>query len=946
VSDWVKKHTTYKDKATNLSPQKCLSDYLNIWKVRFDFTRIHEGDFLSEMRNDPEVVVAQYNHLLKRRSKVPDDPFFSMQWQWLNEGTPGLADADIDADDAWQISTGGVSALGDTIVVALIDNGVDYMHPDLAGNIWFNRNEIPGNGIDDDENGFVDDYRGWNVNLSNDNIEPELFGGGVQDAHGTEILGVMAASGNNATGVAGVNWNLKVMNVTLDLSLEEASMIESYSYILAQRKLYNETDGARGAYVVATNLSYGDEDLLTDDAPIWCSFYDSLGAQGILNCAATANQELDIDSIQDVPTSCPSDFLISVTASDDQDVRSFAAFGKNDIDLAAPGDRIFTTYIPDYNFSTGTSYASPMVTGVIALLYSSPCADLASLSKSDPAAAALQARSYILETVDQVPALADDVATGGRLNAFNALNQTLQNCSSCIAPFDINISEENGETTVSWNESDSVDIVELRYRLLGDTIWNMLDTAVSPHLLGALGNCNTYELELSALCQDSSIATSPTIVFSSEICCSGTSSLFVDSRTEESAVINWDTVEGSLGYNIRYSSTDTIIWLELSGAEPSIELDSLLSCSEYVIQVQVQCDTGLTAYSDTLLFMTMGCGACLDSVYCPVIVEGISEEYIDSFALHTLMNASGQDGGYGDYTGAQSTQLKQGSRYGMEIFPGFEGDQFDEHYWTWIDFDQDGNFDNDEELVYSSDTAVAGAVSTVIQIPEDAPLGLTRMRVLMLFEPTQDTIFGCNTIVDFGEVEDYCVEIIFDSLLCPPTPMIDTLAVGAESIDITWTRVDSAIGYTIRYRKAGDEEWEEISDTSIVYTIEGLEECNTYEIQVQSVCAFDTSGYTDTLVVPTFCSTSNRDLAHGAKVNIYPNPFHSGFTMDFEGLTPGDGIVELYQFNGQKVFSQRRSFAGVRQTVEVDNLQNLPPGIYMVAVSRGPQRVVRKLLKQ
>ncbi|MDH3247113.1 MAG: hypothetical protein OEM26_20995, partial [Saprospiraceae bacterium] len=83
VSDWVKKHTTYKDKATNLSPQKCLSDYLNIWKLRFDFTRIHEGHFLSELRNDPEVVVAQYNHLLKRRSKVPDDPFFSMQWQWL-----------------------------------------------------------------------------------------------------------------------------------------------------------------------------------------------------------------------------------------------------------------------------------------------------------------------------------------------------------------------------------------------------------------------------------------------------------------------------------------------------------------------------------------------------------------------------------------------------------------------------------------------------------------------------------------------------------------------------------------------------------------------------------------------------------------------------------------------------------------------------------------------
>ncbi|MDH3651820.1 MAG: S8 family serine peptidase, partial [Saprospiraceae bacterium] len=237
---WIKKHQTFDQRNTRIAAPKCLSTHLNIWSISYDFTSIHEDRFLTHLKADPEVVVVQFNHLLKRRNKVPDDPLFDMQWHWLNNGSQGIEDADIDAVEAWNLTTGGISALGDTIVVALIDNGVDYMHPDLASNIWFNHLEVPGNGIDDDENGFIDDYRGWNVNLGNDNIEPELFAGGAMDTHGTGILGVMAANGNNKIGVAGINWNLKVMNVTLDLSLDEASMIESYAYILAQRKLYNE----------------------------------------------------------------------------------------------------------------------------------------------------------------------------------------------------------------------------------------------------------------------------------------------------------------------------------------------------------------------------------------------------------------------------------------------------------------------------------------------------------------------------------------------------------------------------------------------------------------------------------------------------------------------------------------------------------------------------------
>ncbi|NND33548.1 MAG: S8 family serine peptidase, partial [Saprospiraceae bacterium] len=286
-SSVIKKYATFQSKPTALKLGRCLSDQMNIWKATFDYLTIDDNLFMQALLEDPQIVVAQRNHFLKRRSIEPNDPLFSDQWQWINMGERGIADADVDAEEAWSLATGGVTRLGDTIVVAVIDVGVDYMHEDLADNIWVNHAEIPGNRIDDDENGYVDDVRGWNVLLENDDITPELFAGGVPQTHGTEILGMVGAVGNNGIGLVGINWNVKLMNVFFNTDLNEADMIAAYGYILAQRQIYNETNGEKGAFVVASNLSYGDEDLSPEDSPIWCAVYDSLGQQGIISCTAT-----------------------------------------------------------------------------------------------------------------------------------------------------------------------------------------------------------------------------------------------------------------------------------------------------------------------------------------------------------------------------------------------------------------------------------------------------------------------------------------------------------------------------------------------------------------------------------------------------------------------------------------------------------------------------------
>jgi subtilisin family serine protease len=134
-----------------------------------------------------------------RANVLPNDPMFSELWGMRNTGqTGGVSDADIDADEAWELSTGSRS-----VVVGVLDTGVDYSHPDLAANMWTNSAETPDNGIDDDGNGFVDDYRGWDfANGDNDPIDDHN--------HGTHCAGIIGAVGDNGIGVVGVNWEVSI----------------------------------------------------------------------------------------------------------------------------------------------------------------------------------------------------------------------------------------------------------------------------------------------------------------------------------------------------------------------------------------------------------------------------------------------------------------------------------------------------------------------------------------------------------------------------------------------------------------------------------------------------------------------------------------------------------------------------------------------------------------
>ncbi len=402
--------------ATFIKPIRSINS--SVWKI--DFPVVIDNLTLSNVwevvnyLNDHECIPFAQPNFLYHLDAVPNDPDFSEQ-NYLQGSSIGH----IGAPDAWDITTGNSNQ-----VVGILDSGIDYNHEDLTGNIWINPGEIPNNGIDDDGNYYIDDYMGWDfaneVPMPYDSI-----------GHGTLVAGIIGAVGNNGVGITGINWRVKLMALKCfnnDSIGKTADIINALAYSLDKG-------------VKLTNNSWGGEacDSLLKAAIINAHnqgqlFVISAGNQVISDANNTANYTnmstsklvgpvTDIDdsmSTPDINNNDANDYfpanfeipnIFSVMSSDSEDAPN-SKYGQFNVDIAAPGNSVYSTYPDDlYAWSTGSSMATAHVTGVAALLWS-----------AEPTLSHLEVKDKIICRADYTSSLSNKCVADGRLDAANLLN--------------------------------------------------------------------------------------------------------------------------------------------------------------------------------------------------------------------------------------------------------------------------------------------------------------------------------------------------------------------------------------------------------------------------------------------------------------------------------------------------------------------------------------------
>jgi len=921
-----------KNRSSDISYFRKLSKSQSIYVIQSDVFEGSERTYVSQIKKMSSILTAQVNHVVAQRANEPNDPRYSEQWQWKNNGDDdGKPGADINAEAAWDITTGGLTSAGDTIVVCIVDDGTNYDHEDLSSNIWFNKSEIAGNGIDDDNNGYIDDVHGWNFDDDNDNVN--------DGGHGVNVNGMIGAVGNNNIGVSGINWNVKMMNVVY-AGVSEDAVIESYDYPLQSRILYNTTNGAQGAFVVSVNSSWGIDFGDPEDAPLWCNFYDIMGAAGIINVAATSNSEINVDEEGDLPTGCSSPYLISVGRTDKRDEYAACGYGTTTIDLGAPGVNIVTTRSNNrYTTTTGTSFSSPLVAGMVALLYSYPCPQIGTLMHQDYPSFALLVKNAILQGVDVMPEYADKCLTGGRANMLKSLEVVSLACAAC-QPGVVESFTYKEDNTYILTFDDSQLQTNLRYRASGTTDWTEILDVTNPYELVLPLTCTAFDFQLQNICEPNDTSLwGLTKVFSTGRCCESLEEMSVVHNIDGEITIYNANLNQDINTVIFYKKESDQNYTELELIADTITISGLDDCTFYNVYASAICINGDVIVSPTQRIFT-NCPSNCSAVNCLPTADAVSG-HIDNIIFNGVTAQTGNNSGFLDYGNALNLQAPDFGSFSAEINVLKEQGK-NGRIRVFVDKNNDGQFGASENIF----TQLIGVNNTKVNFDYDFDGAITegsfKMRVMLTFLASEQP---CNG--DEGEAEDYCLNIYH--VLQNECEQVDTIYQTNKtftSIDLNWDKPqDDVIAYAYRYRELPDGDYTYLSDTAHKALLKNLKECTDYEFGIITVCQSDTSSF-KVLNFRTDCTSSSNDLDDEITWKVYPNPFADRINVMLTSRSTGEGRLRLTDAKGTIVVEQKLNLTAGDHYFNLDANANIAPGMYILTLTDGKKVKSTKLVKQ
>ncbi|CAL2108721.1 hypothetical protein T190115A13A_90067 [Tenacibaculum sp. 190524A02b] len=569
-----------------------INEAISLYKNNSEIEIAHERNKTQRIETNNNILKGKAsNNKINKRATFPNDPRFHEQWHYHNTGQEdGIGGSDIKLKEAWELETGD-----DRVIVSIMDYGVDPTHPDLDGNMWVNSGEIPGNNIDDDNNGYVDDIYGYDFVANTGTII-------VNNNHGTHIAGTIAAETNNGIGVSGIAGGT------------------------------GNNDGVR----IMTNIIHGDGRGAIDDAFVYAADNGAVISQNSWNSggrfepsrkaaidyfiaeAGGANQAMNggilFFSAGNNNLTSPAypgayEKVFSVAATDNKDKKSnFSNYG-NWTNIAAPGGEstigkdkstiLSTVYNNRYGFSWGTSMATPHVSGVAALIVSYNYGNITPE----------QVKKALIQGVDPI----DHLNKGyegklgvGRLNAVRSLRAS----KGLGIPDSVTVSNEGlNNVKLSWNQVSGATQYGIRYKTLETSQWQETTLITSTnYTLEGLEKGTTYEVQVWSKNSSETSYYSSSVIFSTTIdVILPPSSITLSNITGARAEVSWDKSLGAEEYDVDYKSIVASTWNTINVQEVDGRkglLKNLMGATEYMVRIRGKKGTLISEYSSIVSFTT------------------------------------------------------------------------------------------------------------------------------------------------------------------------------------------------------------------------------------------------------------------------------------------------------------------------------------------------------